>query len=527
MAKSVTKDANGNVVSSVTDRDYSVPSDLSRVFRQRAQIINYAQLKDIMLQNVSKSSTKTFTQYTKANIINYLKSPYTNLDNIRAVSQFLYRVSMIYKKIIEYTAQMPLFYYNISYKYDLSKGFQLDAFNKVYYDLCARMQVIDFKKEFSQIIATALRDGIYNGFIYDNEEDGFMIQPLDPKYCKVSGISQEGQYIIKFNASYFDNGNNKEYLYGVNEDGEGTWDQVFIDGYETYKNDGRDFMWFELPPERTICILAGDDYEMPLPYYVNLFISLLDLIDLEQIIADKTELENYVLLVSKIPLIENSGEVDDFAVSLDMVRATQSLINEAVPPLVGTAFTPCDLDVVTFTKSDQADNTDKLAQSMSNLFSNMGVTELVVSGGHSTNATGLRHSIQVDEAMALRFVDKLESWVNYYIKYNITENAVFKFHPITYFSQKEYVEGLAVAMASGAPVKYDYLTALGKTPYEMISDTWVEYSMGLTDMWVPLQTAYTMTNNGKSDEGGAPPKDEGDLTDEGERSKQKREGNAE
>ena len=157
MAKSVTKDANGNVVSSVTDRDYSVPSDLSRVFRQRAQIINYAQLKDIMLQNVSKSSTKTFTQYTKANIINYLKSPYTNLDNIRAVSQFLYRVSMIYKKIIEYTAQMPLFYYNISYKYDLSKGFQLDAFNKVYYDLCARMQVIDFKKEFSQIIAKALR----------------------------------------------------------------------------------------------------------------------------------------------------------------------------------------------------------------------------------------------------------------------------------------------------------------------------------------------------------------------------------
>ena len=119
MAKSVTKDTNGNVVSSVTDRDYSVPSDLSRVFRQRAQIINYAQLKDIMLQNVSKSSTKTFTQYTKANIINYLKSPYTNLDNIRAVSQFLYRVSMIYKKIIEYTAQMPLFYYNISYKYDL------------------------------------------------------------------------------------------------------------------------------------------------------------------------------------------------------------------------------------------------------------------------------------------------------------------------------------------------------------------------------------------------------------------------
>lgn len=520
MATTRTKTPKGETIEQ--SRDYSVPSGLSRVFRERAQIVNYAQLKDMMLQNVSKSSTKTFTQYTKENIINYLKSPYSRLDDIRAVSQFLYRVSMIYKKIIEYTAQMPLFYYNVSYKYDLAKGFQLDAFNKAYYSLCSRLQVIDFKKEFSTIIATALRDGIYNGFIYDNEEDGFMIHALDPKYCKVSGISQEGQYIISFNASFFDNGNNREFLYGADDSGEGTWDQAFVDGYETYRNEGRDYMWFQLPPERTICILAGDDYEMPLPYYVNLFISLLDLIDLEQIVADKTALENYVLLVSKIPLISNSNEVDDFAVSLDMVKATQSLINEAVPSLVGTAFTPCDLDVVSFTKSDQAENTDKLAQSMSNLFSNMGITELVVSGGKSTNATGLRHSIQVDEAMALKFVDKLESWMNYYIKYNIMENAIFRFHPVTYFSHQEYVDKLAAALATGAPVKYDYLTALGKTPYEMISDTYVEYNMGLTDMWKPLQTSYTLTGT-QGDKGGAPSKAEGDLTDEGEKSKTKRE----
>lgn len=515
-------DKKRNIIPSAEKRDYSIPSgQLSKTFRQRGQIIDFAQLKSLLLQNVSRSSTRSFTQYAKSNIITYLRSPYANLDNIREVSRFLYRVSMIYKKIIEYTAQMPLYYYNVSYKYDFTQELDVETYKQQYYDLLSRLQVMDLKKEFATITATALRDGIYNGFVYDSETEGFMIHALDPRYCKVSGITSEGQYIISFNASYFDVGNNREYLYGVDEDGEGTWDQVFIEGYETYRELGRDYMWFELPPEKTICIVAGDDYEMPLPYYVNLFTSLMDLIDLEQIIADKTELENYVLLVSKIPLIENSGEVDDFAVSLDMVKATQSLINEAVPSLVGTAFTPCDLEVVTFTQSDQAENTDKLSQSMSNLFSNMGVTELVVSGGKSTNTTGLKHSIQVDEAFALRFVDKYESWLNFYIKHNITETAIFKFHPITYFSEKEYVDKLAAAAAAGLPVKTDYATSLGKTPFEMYSDTFTEIGLGIMDLWKPLQTSYTMTST-TDDVGGAPEGEEGDLTPEGERSKEKR-----
>ena len=56
----------------------------------------------------------------------------------------------------------------------------------------------------------------------------------------------------------------------------------------------------------------------------------------------------------------------------------------------------------------------------------------------------------------------------------------------------------------------------------MISDTYVEYNMGLTDMWKPLQTSYTLTGT-QGDKAGAPSKAEGDLTDEGEKSKTKRE----
>ena len=46
----------------------------------------------------------------------------------------------------------------------------------------------------------------------------------------------------------------------------------------------------------------------------------MDLIDLEQLIQSRNEIENYKLILSKIPLVDNgnSGDVDDFAISLDL-----------------------------------------------------------------------------------------------------------------------------------------------------------------------------------------------------------------
>lgn len=483
----------------------------SNEIQPRASKLDFAKVQELLLQNVKKARSKTFTQYTKELIKQYLKNPYSNIDNIRNVSAFLARTSMIYKKILAYFAQMPLFSYNLIYKSDFQKGIDTSKMMKAYQDVLLKLQQINMKKEFSTAIATALRDGAYYGFVYDGEGDGFFIYGLDPKYCKVCGITNNGEYIIAFDAAYFDSGNNSEYLYGVDNDGEGTWDPVFIEGYETYNQQGQDFRWFELPPEKTLCLLADDEAEMPLPYFLPVFISLLDLLDLEQLLMSKTELENYVLLVSKIPLMENSQQVDDFKVSLELVQYVQQLLDEVVPSLVGTAYTPCDLDVVTFNKANSTEDTDKLAQSMNNMFSNLGISELVVSGGSSTNSVGLSHSIQNDESFALKFVDRLESWMNSYIKLNYSQDFIFKFHPFTYFSQQEYVTSMKDAATTGVPVAMDYATALGSTPYEVMCSTFMENALGIKDgLWKPLQTSYT-----QSGDAGAPEKPVDALTDEG------------
>ena len=225
---------------------------------QDRRTINYSKLKEIMLQNVSRAKTKTFTQYTKDLIKQYLRNPYSNIDNIREVSRFLMRNSMIYKKIISYFAQMPLFTYNVIYKSDYNKSINQSKFLKQYNDIAQKLHGINMRKEFSTVIGTALRDGAYFGFVYDNDGDGFFLYGLDPRYCKVSGITEDGEYIFSFNVAFFDQGNNIEYIEGVNGNTDGIWDDVFVKGYNDYKLNGRDFMWVELPFEKTLCLLADE-----------------------------------------------------------------------------------------------------------------------------------------------------------------------------------------------------------------------------------------------------------------------------
>ena len=350
--------------------------------------------------------------------------------------------------------------------------------------------------------------------MYDNEGDGFFLHGLDPQYCKIKSITEDGEYVISFNASYFDQGDNTDYINGIDDDGEGTWDQAFINGYENYKQNGRDYLWFDLPAEKTLCLLADEDAEMPLPYFLPVFVSLLDLLDLEQILASKTELENYVLLLSKVPLIPNSTEVDDLAISAEFLDLIQSNINEAVPELVGTAYSPCDLEVVRFDQVNNAEDTDKLSQSMSNLFSNLGMSELVVSSGKSTNATGLKHSIANDESTAFKYLSRLESWMDAYINANYSKDFIFKFHRISYFSQEDYVARLQQAASLGLPVATDLATALGQTPYEMMCATLYENALGIKDgLWKPLQSTYTQSTS--DDTGGRPLSDDDDLSAEG------------
>ena len=480
--------------------------------REAAQKLNFEKLKELLQRNVNKGFTKTFTQYTKELLRQYIVSPVANQDVLREISRFLCRNSMLYQKLLMYYSSMPLFYYNITQINDLSKEINTNKSLKDYQNVLSNFDEFNLKKEGYNSLYIALRDGIYIGYMYESDEGKFLM-PLDVKYCRIAGKTPEGEWIVYYDSAFFDTGNNKEFIYGVNNNGIGVWDDVFIDGYETYRNLGREYEWFRLPPEKTFCLItcSDDEFYAPLPFFLPLFDLILSNLDLNNLIESRNELENYILLVSQIPLVDGSDDVNDFSLSLELVQQMQALIDAVVPDLVGTAYSPMPLEKITFERSNTSDDTDKLSQSIQNIFNNAGASQLVVAGGASTNSVGLNMAIRNDISTCWNWVDRIQSWLNYYIKMNISDGYNLKIHKITWYNQEEYQESMKSAATLGGSA-LDYLTSLGDSPLLAYNKLRFENAIGIKNIMIPLQSSYTQSST--DNKGGRPTEDNPDTDPE-------------
>ena len=498
------------IITRTNDDDYSLK-------RTQAQKISFAKIQEILQRNVSKTLSKTYTQYNRETLDTYAQSPLNNIDNIREISRYLTRVSMLYKQMISYFSTMPLYTYNITPMFDniYTKDYDADKMLSNYEKVLKIFHHFNLPKELQNIVSNIIRDGIYVGYMYNSQTDGIFLMPLDVQYCRIYGKTPEGEWIVYFDAAYFDKSNNKEFVQGVNSDGVGVWDQCFIDGYNEYKSGGRDYEWFRLTPENTMCIIActDDEFYVPLPYFFPLFKSLLQLLDTEALVASKEELQNYKLILNKIPLMDDAEEVDDFALSLELVNQFDSVIREMLPDLVGWGTTPYeDTQVIDFEKSTSSSETDTLNQAMNNLFANAGINKLIVSSGDSSNANGIKYSIANDLGKITVYLRRIETWLNYWIKKNITSDVYLQIFDETQYNRLDFVNEKKEAATLGGS-KMDYLCAMGDTPYVAYNKLKFEAkTLNLADIMTPLQSSYT-----QSSEAGRPAEtDETNLSPEGQ-----------
>ena len=494
-------------------------SDYSSI-RERAQKISFAKLQELLQRNVSKNLSKTYTQYTRDLLDTYAQSPLNNIDSIREVSRFLTRVSMLYKQMISYFSTMPLYTYNIIPLSDYTKDYDSEKQLKNYEKVLKTFHSFKMEKELQNIISNVIRDGMYVGWMCSDDKENMFLMPLDVQYCRIYGKTPEGEWIVYFNAAFFDKDNNKDFIYGINNDGVGTWDSCFLDGYEAYKQMGREYQWFRLIPENTMCIIAStdDEFYIPLPYFFPLFKALLQILDTENLVAAKEELQNYKLILNKIPLMDNPEQIDDFALSLELVNQFDAILKEIVPDLVGVGTVPYqeDAQIVDFEKSTSASDTDILNKAMNNLFANAGINKLIVSSGDSSNANGIKYSNANDLGKISVYIRRIESWLNYWIKNHITDGVYLQIFDQTQYNRQDFINEKKEAASLGGS-KLDYLCALGDTPYTAYNKLRFEsLSLDIAKYMTPLQSTYTQS--GKKESGGQT-KNEEDLSPEGQASR--------
>lgn len=149
--------------------------------RNKAVSIDFAKLANIPITDISKTESRTYSKYNKEKLRSAIENPKSNEQTLREISQFLYRVSSQYKRLIKYQAEMLTLDYNVIPLFDVQKQPEIDKFLKNYYKAIALLQKMNIKHEFKKILTTAWREDCFYGYIYETN-DSFYIMPLDAKY---------------------------------------------------------------------------------------------------------------------------------------------------------------------------------------------------------------------------------------------------------------------------------------------------------------------------------------------------------
>ena len=468
--------------------------------RQRKQLQYAAALSKLILSDINKTKNVTYTEYTKELYRSYIKNPTSNEKQLRNMSNFLYRVSMPYRRFINYLSDIPLFYWNLTPAIDITGDVDSDKVLKNYYKLLQTLENMSIASEMRKVLTTTIREGVFYGFIYE-DKNSFFIHKLDPDYCKIVEV-EAGVYNFAFDFSFFDkNGTYLDYM-----------DPSFTTLYNQYRNDTTNLKWQILDSKRTLCIKVDPDTSSPnLPLLVGLFESLLDLIDIRGLQRNKDEIQNYKLISMKIPAFDSTKEVDDFSIDMDTAVKFYNKLADVVPEAVGVALTPMDIDTVDF-KSDD-DTTSLIANYTHDVFDDSGIAKLLFNSD-TTGSVGLEASVRVDSAMVWKLVEYIERWIRRYIMYKSTGSTKYFFDilRVDIFNKERSVEMELSLANSGVPNKMRLAATGGSNPYQTLSTQYFENEiLKVHENWRPLQTSYTMSNSTSITK---EPNDEGDRNND-------------
>lgn len=249
-----------------------------------------------------------------------------------------------------------------------------------------------------------------------------------------------------------------------------------------------------------------------IPYYSNIFDTLMSLEDLEDIQNNNAVLENFILIYQKAETDEkgrmklDKGTLEKFHQSLKKVLKNTGC---------GAITTPMPLEKITLGDS-QAKTIEYISKVKESVYDAAGINNDIFNG-NSTNTEAVSFGETVDMLLPLFIQKSIENWINDELKTNSkTRNWTVEFVKTTEHNWRQIVkdekENLTIYGS-----KWKYLATMGFTPLKAMNTLKIEELENISEMMKPLESSYQMSGNGeekettsaqKVDVGGRPNKSE-------------------
>ena len=468
----------------------------------------------LKLVDLTGNANKTWTVFNKETLRGYLQNPHSSNSqkSLMALAKFLYTLSFPLRRIVNYFACLPDFSaYKMNLDFSLIEDNDEESLLQDYENACRFVRKMNLEINMFKLLVIAWREGVVYFQPYQDDDGTMLLMPLDSQYCKVSSVGYNNLLHVAYDFSFF-NGANSFYL--------DVWDPEFKKKFNAYDKDSS-LRWQELETARAFKVDIAD-IDLIISPFASLFEGLIDLIDLQSLIAVKDSLDIYKLLVMKVPLLSSSKNPDDLAINLNLAKKFYNLALETLPEEIGLILSPgMDVDSISFDKNATSD-TNAIADSYQNLMEQTGISQIFDSS-RLTGASSVKMSMLSDALMATKgIMQQVAAFINERIQMEYPNSVAYiKFIDTTTYSKDDRISQVEKAANAGMPVKLEYMTLLGYDPIESIASDWLETKLGLAvNKFVhPLVSSHTQS--GGSDTGGAPTKDDGDLSDSGSDTKDK------
>ena len=472
----------------------------------------FALLNRLITRDLNNDRVKpSFSLYSKDDITKFLSDPYKYEKQLRKAVVYIYGASPHFRRLIQYFVGLSDLAYIVEpYRIDSNKMNQR-TFRINYRKVLNMIASMNIKSQLPKILTVCLREDTFFGTLWVTS-DSITIQQLPSDYCGISTV--EGNVPnVTFNFAYFDT--HSEML--------NYYPEEFSVKYNIYRKK-KTKRWIELDSPTSFAIKCNSDIlHYSIPPFAGTLREIYDIEDYKQLKKAKTALENYAMLAMKLPMDDDGSWLIDY----EKARSFWSNLDSVLPEEVGSVLTPMDISKIDFDKSNTGD-TDKISEAEQNLFTAAGVSSLLFNN-EKASANALLLSIKADQSITYGIVKSIEDALNRFIQsQGYGKNFKINFLDVSPFNRKEVGDAYLKAASYGIPSISAYCASQGIGQAELDGMSFLEGTiLELPKLFKPLISSTQMSNTSSdleskaaTDEGGAPTKEVGEITESGEQNQE-------
>ena len=414
---------------------------------------------------------------------------YGDLNKMRDISNYFYKISGIYQRLCRYMAYMYRYdwlvtpYYSDSMKPDKL----LDGFNQV----LNYLDKFEAKKFFGDVALKVVKNGCYYGYLIA-KNGTVIVQQLPPRYCRSRYIAAGGQPLVEFNMKYFDDMfTDSEQRFRMLK----IFPQEFEKGYRLYKQGklkpdfpGDESGWYLLPIGSVIKFnLNGQDF----PPFMAVIPAIIDLDAAQDLDRRKMQQQLLKIIIQKMPIDKNGDLVFDVDEAQQLHNNAVQMLSKAIGIDVLTTF--ADVEVADMADNHTTTTTDDLEKVERTVYNEAGVSQMQF---NTDGNIALEKSILNDEASMWNLIQQFETFLNtLLIPYNKSPKKVnyrAQILPTTIYNYKD----LAKQYKEHTQLGYSKMLpqiALGQSQSAILATAYFENDiLDLVNVFIPPLMSSTM-----------------------------------